>query len=163
MLRTITFVILIILSGISCNISTAQSSKQHHNAVYLAVQPSDYGLGIRGDYYMKYLGLYSSLSHGNGGLYKKYDIKHHTKFTTGLLIPLMDSSLFKCDFTCGVNYHLLGSVMAPGSPLNPTIYKPWSFELGVAVKFKRIAIAVATDILRWEPCIYIGIPLLGDI
>ncbi len=155
----ITFVIFIILFWVSCNISTAQTAERPQNAIFLAVQPTDYGLGVRGDYHAKDLGLYSSVSYGSQGLYKINDIKHHTKFTTGLLIPLKDSSLYKCDFSFGINYHFLGSDMALDSQLNPTIYNHWSFELGFAVKFKIIAIAVTTDILRWEPCIYFGIPL----
>ena len=134
-------------------------AQRYPSALYVALQPVDFGVGVRGDYYINGLGLYSSVSYGNWGLYRQYDIKHHTKFTTGVLLPLPDYEGNKFDITAGLNYHLLGSVMLDGSPLNPNIFNPWSFELGVTVKLKRFALGVRTDILRWEPCVDIGFKL----
>ena len=133
---------------------------QHHpSALYVALQPVDFGIGVRGDYYINGLGLYSSVSYGNWGLYRQYDIKHHVKFTTGVLLPLPDYNGASFDVTAGLNYHLLGSVMMENSYLNPKIFNPWSFELGLTVKLKRFALGVRTDILRWEPCVDIGFKL----
>lgn len=125
-------------------------------AIYVAIQPADVGVGIRGDYYFNDVGVYSSISYGNGGLYKQFNMKHHVKLTTGVLIPLPDYGTWKYDFTVGINYHYLKDVTIYNIPVNPEILNPLSFELGLTVKMKRLAIAVRTDILRWEPCIDIG-------
>jgi len=127
---------------------------QTYNAIYVSHQPVDFGVGVRGDYYINGLGLYSSVSYGNWGIYKEYDIKHHVKLTTGVLVPLPDYNGGTFDITAGLNYHLLGSSENPN--LNPHIFNPWSFELGFTCKLRRFAIGVRTDVLRWEPCVDVG-------
>lgn len=132
---------------------------RHPNAIYLAFQPADLGVGIRYDYHIKDLGLYSSISYGDLGIYRHYGVRHHTKLTTGVLLPLRDYGTGNFDVTAGINYHHIGSIIMDGLPINPKIINPWSFELGLSVKLKRFALAIRTDILRWEPCVDIGIPL----
>jgi len=125
--------------------------------VYVLFQLADLGIGLRSDYHIRNLGLYNSISYGNWGIYKYYDLKNHIKLTAGILIPLKDYNGCKFNFTVGVNYHLLSSAITNDSPLDPRIFNSWSFELGLAVKINHFAICVATDILRWEPEIGIGI------
>ncbi|MBK5202140.1 MAG: hypothetical protein JJE45_00260 [Prolixibacteraceae bacterium] len=141
------------------SVSFSAMAQRQPSALYLSHQPVDFGIGVRGDYYINGFGLYSSVSYGNWGLYRQFDIKHHVKLSTGVLLPLPDYNGGKFDVTAGINYHLLGSVMLDDSPLNPKIFNPWSFELGLTVKLKRFAIGVRTDILRWEPCVDAGFKL----
>ena len=122
--------------------------------IYVSHQPVDFGLGVRGDYHINGMGLYSSVSYGNWGIYKEYDIKHHVKLTTGVLVPLPEYNGGTFDITAGLNYHLLQSSEHPS--LNPKIFTPWSFELGLTSKLGRFAIGVRTDVLRWEPCVDVG-------
>jgi hypothetical protein len=126
------------------------------NAIYVAIQPVDVGIGIRGDYYFNDIGAYSSVSYGNGGLYKHFNMQHHVKLTTGVLIPLPDYQTWKYDFTVGINYHYIHDATINNISVDPEIFNPLSFELGLAVKMKYLAIGIRTDILRWEPCVDVG-------
>lgn len=130
---------------------------QNKSAIYLSFQPADFGLGVRCDYYIQRLGIYNSLTYGNGGLYKANQIKHHTKITIGILVPLPDYHGATFDITTGLNYHALGSIILNDSHVSPQIFNPWSFEIGLTTKWRRFSIGARTDILRWEPCIDFGI------
>ena len=132
------------------------------SAIYISYQPTDHGLGIRGDYHINYwAGVYSSASYGQWRLYKWSGLDQHVKLTAGALIPYKDWMGNQHDFSLGLNYHWVSGEIAESE-----IYKndkafdrPWSFELGLTIKYPRFALAVRTDILRWEPCVDIGIPL----
>lgn len=150
-MKKLFFFILLVIYSFTVN---AQYS-HHPSAIYVVFQPVDFGVGVRGDYYINNLGLYSSVSYGNWGFYKRYDIQHHIKFSTGVLFPLSDYNEGTFDFTAGINYHLLESTIE-NPYLNPKIFNPWSFELGITAKLKRFAIGARTDILRWEPCVDVG-------
>jgi hypothetical protein len=138
------------------------------NALYAAFQPTDLGFGIRADYRVCDLGVYSSVSYGDGRLYRYHDIRRHTKLSTGVFVPLPDYNGDQFNFTVALNYHFVGDATINNSHLNPKIFNPWSFELGLTVyafswmpynkqqNKEGIAIGVRTDILRWEPCIDIG-------
>ena len=126
------------------------------DAVCLVYQPVDNGLGIRIDYQIMNLRLYNSLSYGNQGLYRANNLKQHTKLTAGILIPLQDYRGHKYNIMAGINYHHLRSDGYFEACLDPRIFDPWSFELGVSIYIGRIAIGTRTDILRWEPCVDIG-------
>jgi len=139
-------------------IAISNINAQRANAIYVVLQPIDNGVGLRGDYHISKLGLYSSLSYGNGALYKTYDLKNHFKVSTGILIPLHDSYGTIFDITAGVNYHYLESVI-DNIKVNPVIFNTWSYELGISAKYSRFTIGLRTDILRWEPSIDIGIPI----
>lgn len=131
-------------------------------AIYLAYQPTDHGLGLRGDYHINHwAGVYGSASYGQWRLYKWSGLDQHVKATLGVLIPYKDWGYNQHDFSLGLNYHWVS-----GEVVDSEIYKndkaferPWSFEIGLTVKYPRFALAFRTDILRWEPCIDIGIPL----
>lgn len=156
---TTTLIIFTILFMICSRIKAQPVLKQHPNAIYLAMQPVDFGLGIRYDYHISDLGLYSSVSYGDWGLYRIYNVRHHVKLSTGILMPLEDYNGAHFDVTAAINYHYVQSVMLDDLLVNPKIFNPWSFELGLSVKLHNFAIAVRTDILRWEPCVDVGIPL----
>lgn len=132
-------------------------AQRHHPTLYILFQSADFGTGIRGDYYINRLGLYSSVSYGGSGLYGRFDIKNHTKITTGVLLPMPDYDGITFDITAGINYHILRYSMPENLLLDPRVYNPWSFELGTTFKLKRFALGMRTDILRWEPCVDIGI------
>jgi len=112
-------------------------SFNNDNAIYFTFQPVDYGLGIRGDYTLDNLGMYSSISYSNWGLYKQYDLQNHIKFTTGVRIPLRDYNGCSFDFTAGLNYHYLQSAVLNNELVKPTIFNPLSFELGILVRLRR--------------------------
>ena len=133
-------------------------------ALYLLFQPADLGVGPRIDYYpfsseqaeKQTVGFYNSLTYGSCGLYKRYELKHHVKFTTGVLIPLKPYRKWNYSISGGANYHHLGKGVIRNPDLSSKIYRSWSYELGFVVKMQRLAVCVATDIPRWEPCIGIG-------
>jgi len=133
------------------------------NAVYLAHQPWDLGIGLRYDQHFWKVGAYGSVTYGNWYLYRQAGLKDHWKITAGLLIPIKDYMENKHDISIGLNRHFTKSFEVY-DPLNiydgnKIIDHPWSFELGFTIKMQRFAIAVRTDILHWEPCIDLGIPL----
>jgi len=131
-------------------------------AIYVVYQPTDHGLGLRGDYHINYwAGVYGSASYGQWRLYKWSGLDQHVKLTAGALVPFKDWMGNQHDISVGLNYHWVS-----GEIIDSEIYKndkaferPWSFEIGLTIKYPRFAIAVRTDILRWEPCIDLGIPL----
>lgn len=131
-------------------------------AIYLAYQPWDHGLGIRGDYHINYwAGVYGSASYGQWGLYKGSGLDQHVKLTAGILIPWKDWSGNQHDWTVGLNRHWVSGHIEESEIYkdDPVFHQPWSFELGLTIKFQRFALGMRTDILRWEPCIDVGIPL----
>lgn len=132
---------------------------------YLLIQPVDFGIGHRLDigFSTTDLQLYESISYGNWGLYRQNGIRDHIKFTIGLmhaLKPHTNEKTLSTDqffITFGLNYHLLTKYAEPDIPLDSDIFNPWSFELGItAYSWKKVAIGIRTDILRWEPCMDFG-------
>jgi hypothetical protein len=128
------------------------------NSVYTSIQPVDLGVGIRYDRYLKNFGTYSSISKGNYWFDRDHTnyIRDHIKITVGVSIYLPEYREAISDFTIGVNYHLWNNVNTNNVNINQNIFNPWSLELGVTNKVKRLAIGLRTDILRWEPCLDIG-------
>jgi hypothetical protein len=127
--------------------------------IYGSFQPADFGLGVRCDYTVKGLRVYNSLSYGNGGVYKCNDVRNHIKATVGIMPPLPDYNGNQFNLTAGLNYHHIGSAKLEGATVDSKIFNPLSFEMGLAVRIKGFAFAVSTDILRWEPAIYLGLNL----
>lgn len=141
---------------------TAQIREKPLNAVYLSYQPWDHGIGIRGDYHITtWAGVYGSGSYGQWGLYKGSGLNQHVKLTTGILIPYEDGGGNEFDFTLGLNYHWVSGQVVESEIYidDPIFQQPWSFEIGVSIKLRRFALGMRTDILRWEPCIDVGIPI----
>jgi hypothetical protein len=153
---------LIIIMGLSLLIARKCEGQ---GAGYVILQTIDKGIGLRVDYYplknrgpgSERAGIYHSLAYGSGGLYRLYGLGHHYKFTTGALIPLPDYPPFRYVLTLGASYHYLQGGKGGDLRADPKIYRPWSCEAGVSVYMRRLAFAVNTDILRWEPSIGIGI------
>ena len=134
-----------------------------NQATYVAFQPVDLGMGIRYDHYFESVGLYGSLSYGNYYLYRMNGLKDHVKLTGGIMIPFgkkTSSTIDDFHATIGLNRHWVNYSCASYIVRSTSIVEPWSFELGVATNiFKRFTVAFRTDILRWEPCIDIGLIL----
>ena len=134
-----------------------------HNSLYVALQPFDYGLGLRYDYTFKQLGLYTSISHGNYWFDTSHTqyIKDHNKYTLGIswLFPKEWGKLNTFSINGGINYHTVGSYdTSMIYNLNDDIlYNQLSYELGCTVKFPKFAMGIRTDIPRWEPCFDFGI------
>ena len=134
-------------------------------AAYIILQPVDQGAGIRFDYYplklrdpgVQRAGFYHSVSYGSGGLYNLYGLGQHFKFTTGVLIPLPYHAPFRVGSSAGVSYHYLYGGKVVYLLPDKKILRSWSFELGMNVRMKRLAVCVSTDILRWEPSVGVGI------
>ena len=116
-----------------------ESNTINHNALYLTYQPIDCGFGARVDYYIKVptreaeVGLYNSISFGNGAVYKYNGLRNHFKFTMGTLLPIADYKNSHYDVVLGINYHIVNDKNASPN-LDPIIFKPWSFELGINIK-----------------------------
>lgn len=131
-------------------------------AIYLAYQPWDHGLGLRGDYHFNHwAGIYGSATYGQWNLYKKSGLGQHMKLTAGVFIPYKDYAGGQFDWSVGLNYHKVWGTVEESEVFkdDPQFHNPWSFELGLTCKLERFAIGVRTDILRWEPCIDVGIPI----
>jgi hypothetical protein len=156
-MKKLFFFILLVICSFAGNAQQYLSYCYHHpSAIYITHQPVDFGIGIRGDYYINDVGFYSSASYGNWGLYRQYNLKHHIKITTGILFPLADYNGGVFDFTAGLNYHILKYSIIDNPSLNSKILKPLSFELGLTVKLRHFALGICTDIPRWEPGIDFG-------
>jgi len=142
--------------------SIAQFREKPLPAIYITYQPIDHGIGLRGDYHINYwAGVYGSASYGEWRLYKWSGLGQHVKLTFGTLIPYKDWMGNQHDFSLGLNYHWVsGEVIESELFKDANIFRnPWSFELGLTIKMKRVTLGIRTDILRWEPCIDIGIPI----
>jgi len=133
-------------------------------AIYTSFQPADLGVGIRGNYHFQGIGVYGSVSYGNGGLYSQHCLIHHVKSSLGIMLPMFryvpENILYgnKFFFTTAINYHSIGNSTCNNNYLDSRIFNPWSFELGITTyTTNRFTLGVRTDILRWEPCIDIGI------
>ena len=154
-------IVLIVLFSISME-SVGQLREKPPNALYLSYQPWDHGLGIRGDYHLNHwVGVYGSGSYGQWGLYKSSGLDQHVKLTAGILIPWKDWRGNQYDWSVGLNHHWVSGQVVESKIFedDPVFHQPWSFEVGFTVKMKRFALGMRTDILRWEPCIDVGIPL----
>ena len=145
----------ILLFTTKCN---AQPSNKQPNAIYLAFQPRDLGVGVRYDHSFNGVGAYTSITYGNYNIAEDTYIKDHIKSTIGISIPMRDYMTWHYAFNAAINYHIWGDVSKDGLQLDSKIFNPWSFELGLSVKMAHFAIGLRTDIMRWEPCVDIGIP-----
>jgi hypothetical protein len=133
-----------------------------HSTLYVSIPYFDKGLGIRYDYDWRIIGLYGGVTISNYWLNNDHTdyIKDHLKATIGttLLLPEHQlDNLVRVGINIGLNYHQTGMTNTDWLQINEIIYKNWSFELGTTVKFNTFAISVRTDILRWEPCLDLGI------
>jgi len=132
------------------------------NALYLAYQPTDNGLGLRVDYHFNsWAGMYGSASYGQGRYYKWSELGKHVKLTTGILIPYKDWMGNQHDFSIGLNYHWVDGNILENEIFHayPAFDSPWSFELGLTIKLRRVALGMRKAILRWELCIDLGFPV----
>ena len=156
-----TIIILFIASLIITVESVGQNHQISKNAVYIVMQPADFGMGIRGDYHFWKAGVYGSASYGTLGLYKRASLKKHIKLTAGVLIPLKRYLSNQFDISVGLNYHYVEKIKGENLDYwaGTIFYYPWSYEIGLTIKLKRITMGVRTDIMRWEPCIDVGIPI----
>ena len=152
-------IILLILLLFSIHIKAQHNKVEQFtfDAIYVSYQPVDFGFGIRADYHLGSIPIYNSISYGDGALYRNYDMRDHYKFTMGIGIPMKDYLNNEYKFNAGINYHKLGSIMIENIPWDTHLFNPFSFELGIAVYcWGNFALAIRTDILRWEPCLDIG-------
>lgn len=153
--------LVVLLLLIPASLSVGQRFDVHKSgvdAVYMSYQPVDHGLGIKADYHIWKIGLYNSLTYGNKGLYKIYQLGDHTKFTAGVLVPIKDlRAEYHYCLQAGVNYHLLDGSVNDDPIVNPKIFRPWSYELGICMYVGGFALSMRTDIRRWEPGVDVGI------
>lgn len=163
-MKRIVFSITVLIFICSANNISAQKSIKIRS-IYLATQPVDFGIGQRIDIGFKNdaLQLYESLTYGDWGLYKQNGLRHHLKASIGIMAPIYQrynqTVLNHNEFfvTGAVNYHHLGKATINNEIVDPRIFNPWSFEIGITgYTWSRFAIGVRTDILRWEPCIDFG-------
>jgi hypothetical protein len=145
------FIILTVLTSIN----TASQVR----AIHASLQPVDFGLGVRVDYTLKGTRWYNSLSYGDWGLYRQFGLRGHIKATAGPLIriPVRDNYGARFWFSVGVNYHHIMDISeAQVMFLNPRVFDPISYKLGITLHQGRFTLNVRTDIPRWEPCFDIG-------
>ena len=146
-----------------------------HQVLYFCLQPTDLGIGIRGDYRftkninkgnnvvdlrLTSFGIYSSLTYGNykflGG-----HIDDHFKLSGGAIYYLpvaVDKfgDLWQSFFTGGIDYHHYGEFVNDFNIINPKALKPMSFELGAGLNFSRLIICVRIDVLKYESSLDFG-------
>ena len=156
-------ILLIILALTSCTQSAfGQLREKPPPAIYGSFQMSDLGFGIRTDYHFNsWAGIYGSLTYGKWRYYQLSGLDDHVKFTLGAMAPLKDWMGNQHDVTVGLNYHWTSGEITDFENFKEEgiFYQPWSFEIGLTIKYPRFALGFRTDILRWEPCIDIGIPI----
>ena len=157
-MKTLNYLTIVLLLFIFIDVESQSKPDRPASTIYLAYQPADHGVGVRGDYHLNYiLGSYSSLTYGNWGAYDMVGFKNHFKATVG---GMFNFSRYGGDYyraTVGFNYHYVET--DDGSFAETIDYSPVSFEVGLTVTYEKFAIAFRTDVLHWEPCVDIGIPL----
>ena len=151
-------IVLLVLFFIGLQVCAQQRVAKQPNALYASFLPADLGVGIRYDHAFVGVGAYASISYGNYNISPDTYIKDHTKYTLGVSASVPDWNNWHYAVNAGLNYHDWGKVVMDGIQLDDKIFNPWSFELGFSVKLPRFALSLRTDIMRWEPCIDIGIP-----
>jgi hypothetical protein len=123
------------------------------NTLYLSLQPTDLGVGIRYDHQIGDNALYGSISHGNYKYNGGY-IDNHWKIALGGV--LKSREFYEQSFiTWGLNFHHYGKHILT-EEVTSRVFNPISMEFGAGVKFKRIAVAFRMDIFKWESNIDIG-------
>jgi hypothetical protein len=151
------------------------SGNLRHQVLYFCLQPTDLGIGIRGDYRftkninkgnnvvdlrLTSFGIYSSLTYGNykflGG-----HINDHFKLSGGgiyYLPVIVDKfgDLWQSFFTGGLCYHHYGEFVNDFNVINPKVLKPMSFELGTGVNLSRVILGVRRDFLKGEVSFDLG-------
>lgn len=128
---------------------------QEFKGIYGVFQPLDIGVGVRADLQIGDNEYYTSISYGNGGVYREYWLKDHYKVSAGYMFLLSDrGSEYDCWLTGGLNFHIVNNMYEYEHPtLNKIIYSPISFELGTTARINKFLFGVRTDIIRWEPCV----------
>lgn len=127
------------------------------NTLYLAVQPTDLGVGVRYDRMLfNKIYTYSSLTYGN---YKMRDgsyIDDHVKFSLGALLTtrFIYPEVF---FSGGVNYHHYGEYFFTNGYTDKNTLMPISFEIGLGTKLNNMVVGFRMDIPKWESSLDFGI------
>ena len=124
-----------------------------NNSLYLSVQPSDFGVGMRYDRMNDVTGGYATITWGNYKYPFGY-INDHWKATAGALI-LISTEFGNTYMSGGMAYHHYGEKNFM-TEIKESSFNPISFELGFKWDMRKFVISARTDILKWETCFDIG-------
>lgn len=127
-------------------------SLKAQNVVYVSLQPTDLGIGLRYDRQINEFGVYVSFSKGEYKLYNEGYIKDHIKASIGAMVYSTQHSSF---ITMGINYHHYGKHYLP-SLYGINTLSPVSIELGVGTFLNRFTVALRMDIIKWESSLDFG-------
>lgn len=135
-----------------CGISYSQVN--NNNAVYIIIQPTDLGIGIRYDRKInEHDGAYISKSSGDYIFPGGY-IKNHEKLSLGYIRYFNKHKSFA---TIGANYNKYGEIYYQ-QQIKPLTLKPLSVDIGVGVIMNDIInIAFTCDCIKYETAICFGI------
>jgi hypothetical protein len=111
---------------------------QAQNSVYVALQPSDMGVGLRYDHQFNKVGIYTSLTRGNYNFDGGY-IKNHIKVSLGGIVYLNDAFV-----TFGTSYHRYGDRLLPET-FNRKVFHPFSPEIGTGIVINHFTSALRVD------------------
>jgi len=129
------------------------------NTVYLALQPVDWGIGVRYDrMFNPFWGSYISLTHGRFELETGELIEHHYKVASGVLLYFTPKDRFYQTYLgAGISFNTYNGLynITPMFPEN-AIYQ-WSFELLCNARLsKNFNMGLRLDPIKWESSIDFG-------
>jgi hypothetical protein len=127
-MKTLLVILFFLIAGISWS----------QNSLYVVLQPSDIGTGLRYDHQFNKVGLYTSLTRGEYRFDNGY-IKNHIKASFGGIVYLKDSF-----FTFGTSYHHYGDRLLPET-FNTDVFHPFSLEIGMGIVINHFTSALRVD------------------
>lgn len=147
-MKKILFIILFLIS---------LSALGQRNTLYVTLQPTDMGLGLRYDRQINDIGFYTSGSWGNYELLGKsllsYGyIRNHVKIAFGGMIYLSPYTFI----TLGTSWHHYGKRQYC-EIFNGRVFDPVSFEAGAGVRLGWFSSAFRFDYLKNEGCFEFGV------
>jgi hypothetical protein len=141
-MKTATFLLLFVCTSLL----SAQSD--YKNSASIIYQPVDNSFGLR----LESHNIYASITKGNYDYQYLVKINNHIKCSLGYFIPFSYAKIL-----LGLNYDFFGEAKIYNPEFDDKALKHFSFEFGSVYKYKRFFFCVATDVIKWEPSISIGI------
>lgn len=134
------------------------ASAQNKNIIYVTLQPTDLGVGLRYDRKISDGGVYATVTRGNYALGDIF-IRNHIRSSAGIMIGINntnepDKGTF---FTAGISYHQYGQVHDDMNIIQDRFYRPVSFELGAGAHIFNFNAGIRMDVLKWEGNVDFGV------
>lgn len=154
-MKKILLIIVLLLIGATLSGQQYYEEDKEKNALYLIIQPTDMGVGLRYDRIIDdKFGAYGSFSGGEYYLEDGGYVRNHYKLSFG---GMMTAKSFFPDtyLSAGLTFHNYGKSYFPNQPPKRTL-SPMSFELGVSTVLGGVSVGFRMDVPKWESSIDVG-------